>query len=156
MDREVFPENRTERYKLKNSLHLQKRNFCHYGPSRWYIMLCYLCIFSPFLLFLNENFIVAILFFFHHCILLALLHVLSLNCVRLFVTTWTAALQATALCPWDFSRQNYCNGLPFPAPGSSWPRDQTHISCICIGRWILYHWATWEAHIACLWVTIFS
>ena len=30
--------------------------------------------------------------------------------------------------------------------GSSRPRDWTHISCIsCIGRWILYHWATWEA-----------
>ena len=28
--------------------------------------------------------------------------------------------------------------------GSSWPRDQAHISCI--GRQILYHWATWEAH----------
>ena len=29
---------------------------------------------------------------------------------------------------------------------SSRPRDQTHISCIlCIGRWILYHWTTWEA-----------
>ena len=26
--------------------------------------------------------------------------------------------------------------------GSSWPRDQT-----CIGRWILYHCATWEAPI---------
>ena len=26
--------------------------------------------------------------------------------------------------------------------GSSWPRDGTHISCI--GRWTLYHWATWE------------
>jgi len=26
--------------------------------------------------------------------------------------------------------------------GSSWPRDQTHISCI--NRQILYHWATWE------------
>ena len=25
-----------------------------------------------------------------------------------------------------------------------WPRDWTLISCI--GRWILYHWATWEAH----------
>ena len=26
------------------------------------------------------------------------------------------------------------------------PGDQTHISCIsCIGKWILYHWATWEA-----------
>ena len=29
---------------------------------------------------------------------------------------------------------------------SSQPRDQTHVSCIsCIGRWILYHCATWEA-----------
>ena len=27
--------------------------------------------------------------------------------------------------------------------GSSWPRDQTCVSCI--GRWILYHWATKEA-----------
>ena len=27
---------------------------------------------------------------------------------------------------------------------SSWPRDQTHISCI--GRWVLYHWATRESH----------
>ena len=27
--------------------------------------------------------------------------------------------------------------------GSSPPRDQIHISCI--GRWVLYHWATWEA-----------
>ena len=30
--------------------------------------------------------------------------------------------------------------------GSSWPRDQTHVSSIsCIGRRVLYHWATWEA-----------
>ena len=28
--------------------------------------------------------------------------------------------------------------------GSCWPRDQTRVSCI--GRQILYHWATWEAH----------
>ena len=28
--------------------------------------------------------------------------------------------------------------------GSSQPRDWTQVSCI--GRWILYHWATWEAH----------
>ena len=27
--------------------------------------------------------------------------------------------------------------------GFSWPRDRICISCI--GRWILYHWATWEA-----------
>ena len=31
--------------------------------------------------------------------------------------------------------------------GPSQPRDQTWISCIsCIGRQILYHCATWEAH----------
>ena len=31
--------------------------------------------------------------------------------------------------------------------GSSQPRDWTHISYIsCIGRHILYHWATWEAN----------
>ena len=30
--------------------------------------------------------------------------------------------------------------------GSSQSRDQTHVSCIsCTDRWILYHWATWEA-----------
>ena len=30
--------------------------------------------------------------------------------------------------------------------GSFWPRDWTQESCIsCIGRWILYHCATWEA-----------
>ena len=29
---------------------------------------------------------------------------------------------------------------------SSWPKDPTCISYSpCIGRWILYHWATWEA-----------
>ena len=30
--------------------------------------------------------------------------------------------------------------------GSSWLRNQTCISCLsCIGRWIFYHWSTWEA-----------
>ena len=29
---------------------------------------------------------------------------------------------------------------------SFWPRDQTHVFCVsCIGKQILYHWATWEA-----------
>ena len=37
--------------------------------------------------------------------------------------------------------------------GSSQPRDQTHI--FCIGRWVLYHWATWEsAVIIKQWLTI--
>ena len=30
----------------------------------------------------------------------------------------------------------------------SWPRDQTHVSWISwLGRWILYHQATWEAQV---------
>ena len=35
--------------------------------------------------------------------------------------------------------------IPF-SRGSYWLRHRTHVSCIsCIGRWILYHYATWEA-----------
>ena len=30
--------------------------------------------------------------------------------------------------------------------GSSQPRDQTQVSCVsCLGEWVLYHCATWEA-----------
>ena len=29
----------------------------------------------------------------------------------------------------------------------SWPRDRTHVSCL--GKWILYQWATREAHLHC-------
>ena len=33
--------------------------------------------------------------------------------------------------------------------GSSQQRDRIHIFCVsCTGRQILYHWATWEAHIS--------
>ena len=44
-----------------------------------------------------------------------------------------------------FSRQEYWTewvAISF-SKGSSWCRDRTCISCI--DRWILYHWATWEA-----------
>ena len=46
-----------------------------------------------------------------------------------------------------FPMQEYWSGLPFPPPGeSSWPRDQTHVSCVSSTvRQILYHWATREA-----------
>ena len=54
------------------------------------------------------------------------------------------------LCPWDFP--GILGFLEWVAisfsRGSSQPRDQTHISCLyCIGRWILPHWATWEAYL---------
>ena len=51
------------------------------------------------------------------------------SCVRLFVTLWTIAHQASLSL--GYSRQKYWSGLPCPPPGvSSWLRDWTWISCI--------------------------
>ena len=52
----------------------------------------------------------------------------------------------------EFSRQEYCGGLPFPISGDfSPPRDRTQVSCIsCIGRRCLYCCATWKAPILSL------
>ena len=61
-----------------------------------------------------------------------------------FATAWTAACQA--LLSMEFFRQEYWSGLPFPPSEDLLParhRDWTQVSCI--GRWVLYHWATWEA-----------
>ena len=55
-------------------------------------------------------------------------HLLS---VQLFVTLWTVACQA----PLSWVAISF-------SKGSSRPRDWTLVSCI--GRQILYHWATWE------------
>ena len=38
-----------------------------------------------------------------------------LSCVRLFVTSWPVAYQASRSM--GFSRQEYWSGLPFPSPG---------------------------------------
>ena len=51
----------------------------------------------------------------------------------------------------ESSRQEYWSGLPFPSPGNVpdpgiEPGSLTYISCI--GRWILYHCATWETLIS--------
>ena len=60
-----------------------------------------------------------------------------LSCVRLFATSWSIAHQAPLSM--GISRQE--------SRGSSQLGDRTHISCVsCIGRWILYHCATWKAH----------
>ena len=52
--------------------------------------------------------------------------------VWLLETSWTVAFQAPLSI--GFFRQEYWSGLPCPPPGDlSWPRDQTHVSCIfCI------------------------
>ena len=61
------------------------------------------------------------------------------------VTPWTVAHQVPLSM--GFPTQECWSGLPFPSPeGSSFqPRVQTYVSCI--GRCILYHWATREAHL---------
>ena len=65
-------------------------------------------------------------------------HVLSH--VRFFVIPWTVAHQAPLSV--ELSRQEYWSR--FPTPGDP-PDPNSLCSISCIGRWILYHWDTWEA-----------
>ena len=65
----------------------------------------------------------------------------SLSHVQLFVIPWTVACQAPL--PMGFPRQEYWSSFPFPPEGIFPTQRSTSISCI--GRWILYYWATWEA-----------
>ena len=66
------------------------------------------------------------------------MHVQSLSHVWFFVTSWTVAHQAPLSM--KFCRQEYWIMVTIPfSRGSSWPRNQTHISCI--SRRFLYHWA---------------
>ena len=62
-----------------------------------------------------------------------------LSYVWLFVTPWTVDCQAPLSM--GFPRQEYWSRLPFFLQGI-FPMDWTRVSCI--GRWIPYHWATWE------------
>ena len=71
-----------------------------------------------------------------------------LNCVCvlsrvwLFVTLWTVAPPGSSVHG-IFPGKKTGVGCHFLFQGSSQPRDWTQLSCI--GRKILYHWATWEA-----------
>ena len=52
-----------------------------------------------------------------------------LSSIRFFATLWTVARQASPSI--GFSRQEYWSRLPCPPfRGSSWPRNQTRVSCI--------------------------
>ena len=54
-------------------------------------------------------------FFFQCVVIIVSVCVCVLNCIRLFVSH---GLQpARLLCAWNFSRQEYWSGLPFPPPG---------------------------------------
>ena len=77
-----------------------------------------------------------------HVVLLLLLS--RFSHVQLCATLWTTAHQA--LLSIGFSRQEYWSGLSCPFRESSWPRDWTPFSYVsCIGRLVLYHWATKKA-----------
>ena len=61
------------------------------------------------------------------------------SCVSLFATPWTLVRQVPLSM--GFSRQECWSGCHFPLQEISQLRDQTHVCSI--GRWILYHYATW-------------
>ena len=68
-----------------------------------------------------------------------------LSHVQLFATPWTVTHQAPLSM--EFSRQEYWSRLPFSPQGDLTDPGIELASCIsCIGRQILYHCATWEAH----------
>ena len=68
-----------------------------------------------------------------------------LSHVLLFVTPWTLACQASLSM--GFFQANILEEITISFPrGSSRPGDQACVSCVsCIGRQILYYWATGEA-----------
>ena len=74
----------------------------------------------------------------HHCVWL-------LSHVWLFVTPWNVAHQG----PWNFPGKYTGVGFTFLLQGIFPTKDQTWVSCFsrisCIGRWVIYHCATWEA-----------
>ena len=52
-----------------------------------------------------------------HCVEYGILRVCSLSHVRLFATPCNLLVARQAPLAMEFSRQGYCSGLPFPAPG---------------------------------------
>ena len=82
------------------------------------------------------------------------MHTCVLSHVQLFVTLWTVAFQAPLSL--GFSQQEYWSGLPFPRDLHDPGIEPTSPIFSCIGRQILYHWATWEAHRSLLTVPLFE
>ena len=66
-----------------------------------------------------------------------------LSLVWLFVTPWIVACKVPLSM--GFVRQEYWSGFPFPPQGISSTQGLNLSHGSCIGRQILYHWATWEA-----------
>ena len=63
------------------------------------------------------------------------------------MTPWTVAHQAPLSMGISQARILEWVAISFSRE-SSRPRDGTYVSCVsCIGRWVLYHCTTWEAHL---------
>ena len=76
------------------------------------------------------------------------IHAQLLSHVQLLVTPWTVAQQAPLSM--DFPGKKKGVGSISFSRNSSQPRDWTRVSSdSCIGRWVLNHWATWEAQVSC-------
>ena len=70
------------------------------------------------------------------------IHVQLLSRVQLFCNPMDCSLPGSSVHGISQARILEWVAISF-SRGSSWPRDWTHISCI--GRQVLYHWATWKA-----------
>ena len=69
-----------------------------------------------------------------------------LSCVQLFVTPWTAVQPSRLLCPWSFPGKNTGVAYHFLLLGIFLTQGSNlHLPSLLHYRWILYHWATWEA-----------
>ena len=75
-------------------------------------------------------------------------HVLSrFSPVQLFAALWAGSLPGSCVCAILQARTLEWVAVP-SSRGSSRPGDRTHISHVsCVGGWILYHSAMWEAQI---------
>ena len=74
--------------------------------------------------------------------MLGCMHACILSCLWLFLTLWTVACQASL--PMGILQAGILEWVATPSSrGFSPPRDWNYISCV--GRQILYHWATQEA-----------
>ena len=67
----------------------------------------------------------------------------SLSLIQLLATPWAVGASVHGI-----SQARKLEWLAISSSrGSSWPGDQTCISCVfCLRRQILYHWATWETN----------
>ena len=87
----------------------------------------------------------SLVFFFNLCLTCRWWCLCKVSQVWFFVTAQTVVHQAPLFI--GFSKQVYWRGLPFPPAGDLLDLGTEFLSLVsfCIGRWVLYHCATWEA-----------